>query len=202
MRNYTARMKRSPKGTTLIELILVSSIMALVGMAVYGAFSLGLSVHNRVKADKPGNDIMVFTERIADDLRNLRPLPEFGFKGDPGRMTFHIHNTRYLVLPIDTVDPAELPVLRVEYEYEPVSDSVVRRSYRYGSAVPHSGVRVLSGVGPVTFGYQKAAFGRAVGKEFEGKAETIPRAVKIQIMGRDQSGVIYGRILDIPISVM
>lgn len=189
--------KYMSKGVTLIEILLVTSLMILVGMAVYGVFSLGVAVYKRAEIDKPRNEMMIFSERLADDIRNIMLSPEKDFIGTSNRLIFHIHRTKYLISKLDTGE--EDPILRVEYVYEASNNSVVRRSYKYGAAKPYSSVTLLKGTGTVKFSYVKAEDRSSI-VEFLEKTEIIPRSLKVEIVEKTQNSFIFSRILDIPIS--
>ncbi|MFA6636332.1 MAG: hypothetical protein WCV56_04430 [Candidatus Omnitrophota bacterium] len=190
------------EGVTLIELLLVSSMMVLIGVAVYGVFSLALNVYSRIETGKSGSDIVVFSEKLADDLRNLRPFPEFDFNGTPDGMTFHVNNARYLISPSDAETSGVPPVSRVEYSYEPSFDGIVRRTYKYGHREPYSVTTVLSGEGQVLFGYVKPGEKKGMSSFFEEHISTAPRAVKIEVIDAGAKKVIFRRIVDVPITGM
>jgi hypothetical protein len=199
--NIVKKIRRRD-GVTLIELLLVSSMMVLIGVAVYGVFSLALNVYSRVETGRSGSDVVIFSEKLADDLRNLRPFPEFDFNGTPKGMTFYVNNARYLIFPYDTESLGAPPISRVEYTYEPSFDGVVRRAYRYGHREPYSVTTVLTGAGQVIFGYVKTGEKKGISSVFEENISTAPRAVKIEVTDTGANKVIFRRILDVPIAGM
>jgi hypothetical protein len=192
--------KGTTEGVTLIELLLVSSMMVLLGMAVYGTFSLGLAVHRRAVTDKPKNETVVFSERLANDLRNIRPFPESEFNGTSVGMVFHVHDPSYLVSATEAEMKESRPISRVEYVYDISSKSIVRRAYGYGGTKPYYSVTVLSGAENVAFGYLKAEEKALKSVIFEKNTETTPGAVKIEVFGKDPNRALFSRILDVPIS--
>lgn len=83
-------MKKAPSknGFTLIELVLVTAILAVIGMAVYGTFSNGLNIWEKVTEDSVTEDINLFFEKISLDLRNSFKLTGLRFKGGKTKVSF------------------------------------------------------------------------------------------------------------------
>ena len=83
-------MKKVPskRGFTLIELVLVTAILAVIGMAVYGTFSNGLNIWEKVTEDSVEEDIYLFFEKISVDLRNSFKLTGLRFKGGKTKVSF------------------------------------------------------------------------------------------------------------------
>lgn len=83
-------MKKVPSkgGFTLIELVLVTAILAVIGMAVYGTFLNGINIWKKVTEDSVAEDINLFFEKISFDLRNSFKLTGMRFKGEETRVSF------------------------------------------------------------------------------------------------------------------
>ena len=75
-------------GFTLIELVLVTAILAVIGMAVYGTFSNGINIWKKVTEDSVVEDVNLFFEKISVDLRNSFKLTGIRFKGERTRISF------------------------------------------------------------------------------------------------------------------
>ena len=68
------RYKNDPKsrtGFTLVELVLVTAMLSVVGLAAYSAFSNGIRLWKRVNEEVIQEDINMFFVKISRDLRNL-----------------------------------------------------------------------------------------------------------------------------------
>ena len=76
-------------GFTLIELVLVTAILGVIGMAVYGTFSNGINIWKQVTEDSAAEDITLFFEKISFDLRNSFKLTGIRFKGEKTQLAFH-----------------------------------------------------------------------------------------------------------------
>jgi len=68
-------------GFTLVELILVSTILVIVGMAVYGTFASGLNIWKRITVPAIAEDVGIFFDKISFDLRNSFKMDGLKFRG-------------------------------------------------------------------------------------------------------------------------
>jgi len=57
-------------GYTLVEMIVVVTIMAFIGGVLFTIFSQGLNLWNRANTVRPGINVRFFVEKLTDDLRN------------------------------------------------------------------------------------------------------------------------------------
>jgi len=85
-------MKKVPYkyGFTLIELILVTAILAVIGMAVFGTFANGIKIWRTVTQESINEDINIFFEKISLDLRNSFKLTEIRFRGGKNKVSFPV----------------------------------------------------------------------------------------------------------------
>lgn len=83
-------MKKVPpkNGFTLVELVLVTVILTVVGMAVYGAFANGINIWKRVTRRPVTEDVYVFFKNISYDLRNSFKITGIKFRGGGSRVSF------------------------------------------------------------------------------------------------------------------
>lgn len=65
---------RRTDGVTLIELLVVTVILSVVSLAIYSSFASGLKVWKRVNTAIEGEDLALFFERFAQDLRSTALL--------------------------------------------------------------------------------------------------------------------------------
>jgi len=76
------------KGFTLIELILVSAILMVVGMALYGTFTSGINIWKRVSQRPVTEDVGLFFKNISYDLRNSFKVENIKFRGGRRHISF------------------------------------------------------------------------------------------------------------------
>jgi prepilin-type N-terminal cleavage/methylation domain-containing protein len=84
------RMKNRPKpaGFTLVELLIVSAIIAVISLAIFSSFSSGLRIWKRVSQPIAEEDASFFFERLGGELRQAVLIRDAGFQGMEGRMEF------------------------------------------------------------------------------------------------------------------
>lgn len=85
------RYKNNPKhitGFTLVELVLVTAMLSVVGLAAYSAFSNGIRLWKRVNEEVIQEDINMFFVKISRDLRNLSRYSGIEFTGEPDSISF------------------------------------------------------------------------------------------------------------------
>ena len=76
-------------GFTMVELLISLTIFATVAIALYTAFSLGVSVWRRTESGIDlHQDVRVKLERVAKDLRNAVVYSGIPFEGDGSRLAF------------------------------------------------------------------------------------------------------------------
>lgn len=83
-------MKKVPckNGFTLIELVLVTAILVVVGMALYGTFASGINIWKRVSQRPVTEDVGLFFQNISFDLRNSFRMEGIKFRGGERQISF------------------------------------------------------------------------------------------------------------------
>ena len=66
----SVRFSRGIAGFTLIELNLVVVLIAILSLTIYGSFSMGAKVWQRVRVNTPQIDVQIFLEKISMDMSN------------------------------------------------------------------------------------------------------------------------------------
>ena len=79
---------RENRGHTLMELLIVSAIIALVSLAIYSCFNNGLRLWQRLKQPMVEEDTALFFEKLWLDLENILPCSEISFEGKEQSMSF------------------------------------------------------------------------------------------------------------------
>jgi Tfp pilus assembly protein PilE len=80
--------RNKPGAFTLIELLLVTSITASVGLAVFTALSNGLKLWHRSQKAVIEEDATLFLERFTSDLKNTFLFSRLSFSGTEMSMSF------------------------------------------------------------------------------------------------------------------
>ncbi len=142
---------RRYKGFTLVELILVSAILSVIGIAVYTALSNGIRLWKRINQEAPQEDISIFFVKISYDLRSLVKHSAASFSGGPDSISF----------PTFVVSETEEGIMKrdlgmVSYYFGKEENVVSREQSNYSQiylSKPGPARRLLKGVDSLTFRY-------------------------------------------------
>lgn len=88
--------RRNNKAFTLIELMVVSVILALVSLVIFSTFNNGMKIWKRVQGLVLAEDLNIFFDRCTQDVSNAFYFTGIGFKGAPDRfrMPVVVHSQR------------------------------------------------------------------------------------------------------------
>lgn len=112
------RCRKKNKGFSLIELIIVSVMVAMISLAVYATFNNGLRIWQRINEELPTEELGIFFERFSSDVRSLLPLYAVAFVGEKEMLEFSalLHSPLFL---------AKTPAL-IRYRFIPSGKSLER----------------------------------------------------------------------------
>jgi prepilin-type N-terminal cleavage/methylation domain-containing protein len=82
-----AKLKK--RGLTLIEVLITSAILSLIGVAIYSVFTNGLTIWKRARIIKEEKSSIVLSlAKMAQDLRNAFNFSQIPFAGDRSSISF------------------------------------------------------------------------------------------------------------------
>ena len=197
--------RQTRKAFTLVESILVVSLIAVVGVAVYHALANGLDVWKRSRAFSSDEDVAIFFDKFERDLHNAFRYRTLPFKGEAKSITF----PTIVHVPVDPKHPTwnreEYVDLMgvVEYSYDAAQESLYRRQANYGQATQgkFEEARPLAGrIHSLSFRYYYPSPGEEKGElvdEYEGE---LPSAVYVALEMQETTGGsrIFTRLVNIP----
>ncbi len=184
------KVRFSKKGLTLMETLIVVSLIAMTSMAIYSSLSNGLKVWKKTQQLVVEEDIVIFFDKLSQDLRNTYLYAKFNFDGGKQRITFP---TRIQRLPDQRIKNARQDYVsqlgKVEYYYDGLKDIIYRREANYSQALngKFSKKRILvRHIRAVHFKY----FYYAEGKEIYSPEvfETYPSRVEVEVEFSDKQG--------------
>lgn len=130
------KLERSQKGLTIVEVILVASIMAIIALTLYNAIANGLKVWDRVHRFSAEEDIALFLEDIAVNLHNSVEYGDMLFDGERSSISF---STVVQVRVDPNVDPTLTSythqIGRVRYSFDKSSQDLYRQEANYSLAL-------------------------------------------------------------------
>ena len=170
-------MKLKQNAYTLIEMLLVVSILSTMGLALFHALSSGLSIWERSRRFVVEEDIAIFFDKIGQDLRNSFPYSKMPFVGKGTLLRFP---TRIKFSRAQDPEVQER-MGEVEYSFDPIKKSLTRGQLSYGQALRGDAgkERLLLTLVEVHFVYYFLEGDKAVLKKEIDAA--MPRAVAIEV---------------------
>lgn len=81
-------MRYMRSGFTLIEILIVVSIVAIVSLAIYSTFGNGIKIWQRLNEEVAEEDVNIFLDKFAADLRNSFKFTGIDFSGGKQKLEF------------------------------------------------------------------------------------------------------------------
>jgi prepilin-type N-terminal cleavage/methylation domain-containing protein len=78
----------SCKGFTLVELLIVTAILSLIGLTLYSSFSSGIDIWKKINRELFVEDINIYFDKISYDLRNSFKFTGIEFYGTQDKISF------------------------------------------------------------------------------------------------------------------
>jgi prepilin-type N-terminal cleavage/methylation domain-containing protein len=196
-------MKREA-GFTLVELLVVVSLMALIGMSLYAMFGSAMNMMRRVSRSEIAEDVGIFLERFDREISS-----QIIFKGIPfnGKETLLSFPSR---IGLDKRVPLNRGIGRVSYFFDESRRVFARRQENLGQIYKpgeeEKATAVLEGVSGLKFQY---FIYRKAEKVYEwvpewdslGNGGEIPSAVKVEFScARGEEPHAFERTIAIPIA--
>lgn len=77
-----------PKGFSLIEMLIVTSMLAVISLAIYATFNSGIKIWVRADKEVAQEDLNIFFDKFASRLRNSFKFSGISFSGKEDRLEF------------------------------------------------------------------------------------------------------------------
>lgn len=183
------------RGFTLAEVMVVTVIVCVISLAVYGTLSNGIKIWQRLGQGIPQEDLNIFFERFSSDLRNSFKYTGISFSGKQDSLDF----TGLVFSP----DFKRTGVGRIIYSFDQGSGVINKASLDVSEIFrqqPGKTSPVARGIKSLEFGYyyydtEKKGFGW----EEEWAKEELPLAVRIELEFDDGKQTLkFTRTVNIP----
>ena len=182
-------------------MLLVTSLMAMIGLAVYHSLINGIKIWDVSNRYTVEEDIAIFFEKISQDLRNAFPYSKIDFRGDHQSIAFprmvHVLSNsqgtssggRYL----DQIG-------KVEYYFDVTQKKILKKQADYGQALTGEFAQPQEMTGPVE--RLNIDYIYLTDKEeihSEQVLETFPSSVQVEVTFSDNMGShLMKKIIDLP----
>jgi len=198
-------MKLKLKSFTLVEVLLVSSLIAVVGIAVFHSFGNGLKLWAKATRLNRQAEVAICFDKMGEDLRSFAGVSGINFKGTSSQISFAaVVMTRADSKSSRAFEGLINQIGAVRYRFDPAEHTILRRQVNYAQAIKDSWssqeLPVAEGITEMDFHYQVASDKGFLLKEaIDGM---IPSGVMVEIHFSDDSGEHQlKRYLPIPIGV-
>ncbi len=150
------KVKNSKSALTMVEALLVVSLVAVLSIAIFQTFSNGLKIWEYGNRSFAEEDISIFMDKFGHDLRNVFFFSMIHFKGESDYIEF----PTVIITKTDPNSAAVRPYARqigkVKYYYDSGKEKILRQQANYGQALAEKfqDPRILaSGVKLIRFKY-------------------------------------------------
>lgn len=195
------RIKTSHKAFTLIEMLLVASLLSVTGLAVYHAISDGLRIWEYSRRYSSEEDVAVFFEKLTTDLQNIYRYSAISFDGKENKILI----PTIVRTPVDKEISGSGDLVEqmgcAEYFLQTGEKAIYRRQANYSQSLNKKFAPARALAVPVEklhFKYYFVEEGKLKAKKTA--AKEIPAAVLIQIDFREVGGSVrhLQRMINIP----
>jgi prepilin-type N-terminal cleavage/methylation domain-containing protein len=195
--------KKEKKGLTLIELLLTVSLISLISFTLYRALINGFGVWNRSQQMVVEEDISIFFDRLAKDLRNTFVFSKIPFEGTEYSIAFPtMINTS--ADPYSGLAKDELveQIGRVRYYFDFIEDGLFKEEANYSQSQNYMYGKprlLVSSIDRVQFRYYYRTDHDEISSD--SAFESMPAGIEVEVRFTDPKGSrIIKRYIDIPIN--
>ena len=153
----------SDKGFTLIEIMVATSILGVIGLTILTTFASGLHVFERVQTfGGPQADVLLALEEMEKDIRNVFPYSTIAFKGDTQSITFPTVIETFETIDgeeevVSSIGKVSYYIANVTYINE-ITKGLIRAQHNYSQAItgveaPEDQSETLASIEDLAFEY-------------------------------------------------
>jgi prepilin-type N-terminal cleavage/methylation domain-containing protein len=183
-------------GFTLVELLIVTVILAIISLAIFSTFSNGIKIYNRINSEGTLADLVIFCDRFSLDLSNCINNSLIKFIGKPEELEF--------ASVLNSPRMQKRTVSRIRYAWDSSSEKIKRFTYDYSGVYNQEEVpsrQSLDKIKSCVFRYyyldnQTRDFAWAE----EWNKESLPVAVRMEVELTDNLETKITRTFNIPIA--
>jgi prepilin-type N-terminal cleavage/methylation domain-containing protein len=123
------------KGMTLVEILIVTSLISLISVVLYHALSNGLRVWGVSQKVVIEEDTALFLEKLSSDLHNTLFYAKLPFLGDHETLSFPTMIKLKEEDAFSQSPKVSEQIGRVQYSYDVSHKTIIRKEADYGQAI-------------------------------------------------------------------
>lgn len=190
------------RAMTLIEVLLVVSLVSMISLSLYKGLTTGIRVWERSRVSVKEEDIALFFDKLTKDLHNSYLFTTIVFEGSESRLAFP---SIVLTAAGDELGLKEGELSeqlgRVEYFIDLLDKTIYRRQYNYAQAISQSGpaaIALVPEVESLKFRYYYVTESKELyNSDF---LDAIPMGLEVEVQFSDGAGQrSLKKYIDIPI---
>ncbi len=198
-------IKNFKRAFTLIEMLLVASLLSVTGLAVYHAIANGLRVWEYSRRYSAEEDAAIFFEKINSDLQNAYRYSQISFEGKADKI--FIPTVVRVMADSNTADKGQMieQMGAAEYFYQKGKKTIYRRISNYSQALKAKhklqAQPVATSIEGLRFTYFFLEDGKLKPKKSVSK--DLPKSVQVEIDFAEVGGNIrhLQRLINIPVGI-
>lgn len=182
-------------GFTLIELLIVSVLLGVVSLAIFGVFNSGIKIWQRMNSALTNEEINIFLSKFTRDISNGLKFSAINFAGDDEELRFAtlLYSPRLEKRTVGQVSYAYRPGMLVRKERD------FSQVYNEQEGSPGPILKNLDSCKFTYYAYDKEAKGYCWKEEWQ--KEQLPLAVRIELGYKNELGThSIVRTVNIPVS--
>jgi prepilin-type N-terminal cleavage/methylation domain-containing protein len=194
---HLQNMWKKNNAFTLIELLIVTALLCVISIGIYSTFNSGIKIWQRLNKEVPEQDVYIFFDKFASDLRNSLKFKGINFSGMENRFDFAtiVNSTRM----------RQNTVGGVAYYYDPKAEAVYKEERDFACVYAgDKGVvkEMLKNIKSLEFQYYSYDSSK---KEYIWQSvwfkENLPLAVWLQVEITDGEKVFkFSKTINIPVA--
>lgn len=134
---------RKKAGFTLVELLVVVSLVSLTGMALYAMFASGIGMMRRVSHSEASEDVSIFLEKFDREISSQALFHGLAFSGGETALSFPSR------MDLDGRDPMDRGIGRISYFFDESHRAFARRQENLSQVHQKQEVKVSAALGDV-----------------------------------------------------
>ena len=186
--------RKPGRAFTLVELLIVSALLAIISMAVYAVFNSGVKIWQRIGDLTWEEDLNILLDKLQSDLRNSFDFQGIDFTGEKDKLAF--------ATIVDSARLKKKTVGQVAYFFDTYSGTLSREERDYAHifgedrgrvSVVSTNIRFLR----FQYRYYDEEMKRYIWND-QWATEGLPGAVRVELEFDDGDAARITRTVDIP----